>query len=81
MQIKGLVKTLDEMTDEELLSRLQTVRHSREVARPVAKRKAAKAETKASRARMGKVDKLLAGLSESERESLLKQLEDGDEQT
>jgi len=75
VQIKGLVKTLDQMSDEELLERLRTVRHNREVARPVAKRKAVKAETKASRARLGKVDKLLAGLSEAEREQLLKNLE------
>ena len=77
MQLKDLVKPLDQQTDEELLERLRTVRHNREVARPVARKKAAKAEKKASISRVGTAEKLLAGLSEEEQLELLKQLTTG----
>lgn len=75
MQLKDLVKPLDQQTDEELLERLRTVRHNREVARPVARRKAAKAEKKASTTRLSSAEKMLAGLSMEEQAELLKQLE------
>ena len=75
MKIADLVKTVSSMTEDELVEHLRRIRHSRETVRPAAKRYIEKAETKASRGRVAGVEKLLAGLSEVEREELLKQLE------
>lgn len=74
MQTPELIKTLDQMTDDELLERLRTVRHNREVARPVAKKKADVAEKKTSRKRVTDLDKLLAGMTEEERQQLINSL-------
>lgn len=74
MQTPELIKTLDQMTDDELLERLRTVRHNREVARPVATKKAATAEKKTSRKRVTDLDKLLAGMTEEERQQLINSL-------
>jgi len=78
VQLKNLVKPLDQMSDDELIERLRTVRHNREVARPVARKRAERSEAKASRGKMSATEKLLAGLSPAEREQLLKQLGDSD---
>lgn len=75
MQLKHLVKTLDEMSDEELLERLRQVRHNREVAKPVAKAKAAKVEKRASNKKLNTARDLLENLSLEDREALLKQLQ------
>lgn len=74
MQTPELIKTLDQMTDDELLERLRTVRHNREVARPVAKKKADVAEKKTSRKRVSDMDKLLVGMTEEERQQLINSL-------
>lgn len=73
MRLEQLVKPIEEMTDEELLERLHAVRHRREVAKPVAKKKAQVAATKQSRKKVGAVEKLLEGLSLEELEALLKE--------
>ncbi len=46
MQIRDLVKTIEESTDEELLERVRRMRRGREVERPVAAKKAERAEKK-----------------------------------
>ena len=74
MRLPQLIKPLDQQSDDELMERLRTIRYNREVIRPAAKRIVQKAKTKASRGRVSSVEKLLEGLSESEREALLKQL-------
>lgn len=74
MQTPELIKTLDQMTDDELLERLRTVRHNREVARPVAKKKADVAEKKTSRKRVSDMDKLLVGMTEEERQQIINSL-------
>ena len=73
MRTENLLKTLDQMSDDELLVRLREVRHNREVARPVARKKAAKAETKQTRVKQTAAEKLLTALSDEEREKLLEQ--------
>lgn len=75
MKIGDLVKTVSTMTEEELLEHLRQIRHNREIVRPAAKRHVEKAEAKASRGKIASVEKMLAGLSDVEREELLKQLE------
>lgn len=74
MKLDGLVKTVDEMSDEELLERLRTIRHSRDIVRPAQRQRAEKVEKKASRAKVSAVDKLLEKLSPGEREALIAQL-------
>ena len=71
MQLKDLVKPLDQMTDDELMTRLRTVRHSRETIRPAARKRVERVEVKAARLRVTTMDKMLEGMSDSEREDLL----------
>lgn len=73
--MSDLIKPIDQQSDEELLARLQQVRHNREVVRPAAVNIVAKVEKKASAKRTGAVGKLLEGMSPEEREALIKQLE------
>jgi len=76
MQLKDLVKPLDQMSNDELMERLRTVRHSRETIRPAARKHVERAEIKATRVKMGAMDKMLEGMSDSEREELLNQLKE-----
>ena len=78
MQLHNLIKPIDQCTDEELMERLRTVRHNREVARPVARKKEEQVEKKATRQRVSSVDKLLANLSDEERSKLIEQLSGAD---
>lgn len=79
MQLKNLIgPNVEEMSDDELIAKLRSVRHRREVARPVAKRKAANAEAKASRTRTTAVSKMLSHLSEEDRLKLIEELEKGE---
>ena len=74
MQTHQLVKTIDSMSDDELLERLRIVRHSREVARPVAARKTALAEKKTSRKKVNALDKVVNLMSDEERLKLIELL-------
>jgi len=74
MQLKDLVKPIDQQTDEELLARLRIVRHNREVLRPAAMKRAERKDTKVSRAKATATEKLLDNLTEAEREQLLAKL-------
>lgn len=77
MQLTDLVQPIDKMSDDELLERLRQVRHSREVVRPAAKARVARVEKKVSRTRVKKSEDLLSGLSEAERNELIRQLTEG----
>lgn len=79
MQLKDIVKKIEDMTDEELLDHLRAVRRRRTTDRPVAKAKAAKIETKKLRSRMSAIDKLLATLSPEDQAELMKSLEEPNE--
>lgn len=74
MQLKDLIKPIDQMTDDELMERLRTIRHNRTSSRPAAKAHAKRAAKKGSQGRVAKVEALLEGLS---REELLKLLGEG----
>lgn len=76
VQLKDITKPIDQMTDDELMTRLRTVRHSRETIRPAARKHIERAETKATRVKMSAMDKVLEGMSDSDREELLKQLKE-----
>lgn len=75
MKISGLVKTIDQMSDAELLERVRQIRHNRETIRPAAVKHIERAETKTSRKKVSSVEKLLEGLTDAERANLLAQLE------
>ena len=75
MQLKDLVKPISSMTDEELMERLREIRHRRSVERPAARARVERAEKKETNKKLGALDKMLAGLSDAERQQLLAQLE------
>lgn len=77
MQLSDLVQPIDKMSDEELLERLRQVRHNREVVRPARKAHIERAEKKVSRGRVKKTENLLEGLSEAERNELIRKLTEG----
>lgn len=62
------------MSDAELLEHVRAMRHRREVARPVAKAKAERAEKKTVRKKSEKVVDLFAGLSDEEKQKLIQAL-------
>ena len=78
MQLFDLVKPLDKMSDEELMEHVRAMRHRRDSRRPVAVKKAARTEKKASQKKVSGVEKLLAGLSEAERNALIESLSQGE---
>lgn len=75
MQLKDLVKPISTMTDEELMERLREIRHRRSVERPAARARVERAEKRQTNRKLGALDKMLAGLSDAERQQLLSQLE------
>lgn len=77
MQLLDLVKPIEQCTDEELLERLRTIRHNRNTVRPAAKAHAKRAAKKGAQTRMSAVEKLLAGMSEEERQALIAELGEG----
>ena len=77
MQIQDLVKTIDNMTDDELLARVREMRHRRETLRPAAANRVARVEKKASRAKVNKTADLVDAMSEEERLKLIALLEQG----
>ncbi len=63
MQIHDLIKTIDKMSDAELLEKVREIRHRREVARPVAKQKVERAEKKQKVVKAKKTNDMLSNLS------------------
>lgn len=79
MQLPDLVgKSIEEMTDEELLEKLRQTRHNRNNQRPKVAKKSATSAAKAAHKRVSAVQGMLAGLSDEEREQLVKQLGEQD---
>ncbi|HEX6826449.1 MAG TPA: hypothetical protein VF077_09055 [Nitrospiraceae bacterium] len=74
MQIQDLIKPISEMTNEELQEKVRQIRHRREIARPVAAKKAERAEKKATQAKTKKLDKTLDALSEEELLAMIEKL-------
>ncbi len=79
MQLCDLVKPMDQQTDEELLERLQQIRHNRNVVRPAATAHKKRAAKKGQQGRMNKVESLLDGMSEAERAELIALLGEGND--
>ena len=79
MQMTDLVKTIDNMTDEELLERVREMRHRRETLRPARADRVARVEKKTSRAKVNKTADLLDELSEEDRLKLIAMLTNGEQ--
>lgn len=71
MQMADLVKTIDNMSDEELFERIREMRHRRETLRPARADRVARVEKKISRTKVNKTADLLGDLSEEERLKLI----------
>lgn len=78
MQMKDLVKTLSEMTDEEILERIRQQRQNRTIVRPAHRAHVERAQVKTKRAASKKLTNLFEGMSPEDRAALIKQLEEGD---
>jgi hypothetical protein len=74
MQMQDLIKPIEDMTQEELIERLQQVRAMRTTLRPAGKARAKRGTAKKSKTKLNKVDNLLAGLSQAELLQLLESL-------
>ena len=79
MQIHDLVKPIELMSDEELLSHVRGIRHRREVIRPARVARVERAEKKVTRAKTKKLDATLDNLSEADRLRLIEMLTNGDQ--
>lgn len=73
-QILTLVKSMDEMSDEELREHLINIRRRREIERPAAKAKVAKVKEKQDKPKMNAAEKLLTNLSPEDLAMLMKEL-------
>lgn len=78
MQLKDLVVPIDKQTDDELLERLRSIRHNREVIRPAARRIVEKADKKAATKKASALSKQLELLSEEDKQKLIQQLTEGE---
>lgn len=74
MQMNDLIKPIEDMSDEELMESLRTLRHRRSVERPAAAKKVKKAKEKGKTTRINKTADMFAGLSASEKEEIIKAL-------
>ena len=75
MQMQDLVKPISQCTDEELLIRIRTIRANRTTIRPAAKTHAKKAAKKGQQGRMSVVEKMMASMSEADRQAFIAELE------
>lgn len=76
MQLSDLTKSISQLTDEELLERLRTVRHNRSVVRPAARKHVERAEKRETRTKVASTDKLLQQLTPEQMAILIKQLKE-----
>lgn len=82
MKLSDLTKRVTTMTTEELLAHVKGIRHERDTVRPSSKKRKDDVEKVETRRKGAKAKKgiagVLAGLSDAEREALIKQLEGGE---
>jgi len=77
MQMRDLIKPLDQLTDEELQERIREIRHSRTVTRPAAQKHKDKAVKVKAKKETSKVDSLLKKMSPEQIKQLLLDLGEG----
>ncbi len=74
MQLRDLVKPIEDQTDEELEQRLREIRHKRDVVRPAARKHVERAAKKGSKTRVTKTGGMFDNLTEAEKQELIKAL-------
>ncbi len=74
MQLKDLVKDVSKMTDAELEEHVRQIRHNKYVARPAAAKRRADERKGTVRKVTGKIDKVIAKMTEEEKTALIKEL-------
>lgn len=77
MKLKDLTKSISQMTDDELREHVRQIRHTKYVAKPAKAKHEADAKKVETRKRTSKADKMLAGMSEADKQQLLLLLEGG----
>lgn len=77
MQLNDLVKPIEQMTDEELLERLRVIRNNRNTVRPAGQARAKRAAKKGTQARVKKVESMIDGLTEEQKQQLILELTGG----
>ena len=77
MQLRDLVKRVEDMTDEELREHVRTLRHSRTVLRASHKKHKAKPAKQAAKKKENKLDNMLMDLTPEQRLALIAKLEGG----
>lgn len=82
VKLKDLQKPIEEMSDQELLERLRSIRHNRFTEKPAVKKREAdaaeKEERKTTKKRTSQLDKLLAGMTPEQMQELLNKLQNGE---
>lgn len=75
MKLENLFQPLKDLSDEELMARLQEIRQRRTVERPAAKARAKKADKVGRITKINKAQGLLAGLTKDEMIALVAKLQ------
>lgn len=71
MQIKDLVKPIEDMSDDELLLQLRKTRANRMTIRPAAKAREKREVKKGAVGRISAAEKILAGMTPAQRKQLM----------
>ena len=74
MQLKDLVKNIQNMTDEELQEHVREMRHNKYVARPAAAKRRANERKKVTKPIGKRIDKIVDSLDADARAALIKEL-------
>ena len=74
MQLNDLIKPIDQCTDEELLERLRMIRNNRNTIRPAGQARVKRAAKKGSQGRVSKVESMIDGMTEEQKQQLILQL-------
>ncbi len=74
MQLKDLIKPLDDMTDDELRDHLRRIRNNRTKVKPATVNREKREAKVGNQGRINQVEDLFGNLSEEDRLALIKQL-------
>ena len=74
MKLPDLTKNISNMSTEDLLAHVRTIRHTKYVAKPAVKHRADEAEKKEKNTKIRSVNKMLDGMSADEKRQLLLEL-------
>ena len=76
MQLNDITKHISNMTEEELLEHIRYIRHNKYKAKPAVAKRIQDVEKKTVKHRTSAVNRLINGMSDTDRLELLKKLEE-----